>query len=482
MTYCSASFNHDNVYRRKCNYTEALLDYLRNDHCELSHVISLIDSGANISEYANSPILLAAAYGHIEILKYFIACMHNEIDSVTVNRTIIKAATNGHINVLKFLITLPGADVTTQSNEAFIKAASNNQLDTVKFLLTFPGVIAHAQSNSAFVEAARDGHLEMLEFLITLPYVDPADQNNCAVMSAATNGHLVVLKYLTTLPNVDITAWNYQAIIEASEYGFHDIVEFLLSLPAYANLTLNIFLLCMIKASISGYLDTIKCLLAHKRDKYDQADMDIIYNHSMCRAAGRGHLDVVKYFILELGADPTWDENSAVIYAAERNYLSVFEFLLTLPNVDVTDQRNRAIKTFAHGTALESFYSNPTHNTVQNDAKLNGYLTIYSILLYYEAKGDLVDISVSDTLCTEKILKYVRPTVHKIAISLIELPTPVIIEIIEQSLTFTIYIPYHLLWNMVVKIKHNNNIKSHADDIALMDTVSANLDSIQIAI
>jgi len=80
------------------------------------------------------------------------------------------------------------------------------------------------------------------------------------------------------------------------------------------------------------------------------------------------------------------------------------------------------------------------------------------MLLYYEPKVTASLPSTNYTQYHQELLSKLRPITHKIAVSLTEFPTPLIIEVIEQSVDFAIYVPYHIKWNMVVAIKHRKNI------------------------
>jgi len=81
------------------------------------------------------------------------------------------------------------------------------------------------------------------------------------------------------------------------------------------------------------------------------------------------------------------------------------------------------------------------------------------MLLYFEPKVAL-SLSNKGTYSTYSnlLLNVLRPIAYKISVALVELPAPILIEIIEQSINFGIYMPHHIKWNMVVAIKHNKNI------------------------
>jgi len=151
-----------------------------------------------------------------------------------------------------------------------------------------------------------------------------------------------------------------------------------------------------------------------------------------------GNLQKVIEYVESKQVDASAKNNLAIINAARNGHLTIVQYLSKLPKVDASAQDNLAIIWAAY----------------------NKHSSIIAMLLYYEPK-------VAESLTTTNCIKYhqlllskLRPIAHKIAVSLTEFPTPLIIEVIEQSLDFAIYIPYHIKWNMVVAIKHSNCIKN----------------------
>ena len=171
----------------------------------------------------------------------------------------------------------------------------------------------------------------------------------------------------------------------------------------------------------------------------NQVDASAQNNAAIIRAAESGHLEFVKYLSTLPNVDASARNNWAIICAAHFGHLEVVEYLSKLPKVDASAQDNLAIM----------------------DASRHRYLPIVAMLLYFEPK---VASSLSDKKQYRNLLLHrIRLIVHKITIALVELPTPILIEIIEQAIDFGIYMPYHIKWNMVVAIKHNKNTKYSTD-------------------
>jgi len=218
-------------------------------------------------------------------------------------------------------------------------------------------------------------------------------------------------------------------------------------------------------ASYNGYSPIVKFI-----SMLPSVDPTICDNNPIVCAAGYGHLKVVKHLLTLPGVDVTAQDNQAIIWATRSANLTMIKYLSTLPGVDASAQDNSAIKyaiCFGCIEILDYLLTLPgvDASARDNDAimwasKIGSWRTpMLARLLYYEH-------SVYSTLSNKdyinihrKIISKLRPVVHKIAISLTDLPTPILIEIIEQATDFAIYIPYHIKWNMVVAIKHNQHIK-----------------------
>ena len=159
-------------------------------------------------------------------------------------------------------------------------------------------------------------------------------------------------------------------------------------------------------------------------------------NQTIINAASGGHLAVVEYLSTLPNVNASAQNNQAITSAALFGHLAVLQYLLTLPNLDASAQNNKAI-------IMAARYDR---------------LPIVAMLLYSEPKVAASLPSKEYSRYHQLLLSNLRPITHKTAVSLTELPTPLIIEVIEQSLDFAIYIPYHIKWNMVVAIKHSKYI------------------------
>jgi len=92
----------------------------------------------------------------------------------------------------------------------------------------------------------------------------------------------------------------------------------------------------LIWASVNGYLDAVKWLVAHGMDVTAEN------NYALKRASGNGHLEVVKYLIAN-GADVRANDNYALIRSIENGHLEVVKWLVS-QGADVTANNNYALK------------------------------------------------------------------------------------------------------------------------------------------
>lgn len=171
------------------------------------------------------------------------------------------------------------------------------------------------------------------------------------------------------------------------------------------------------------------------------------YNQAYVASAARGYLDILKLLLTQPGVNNIQSNNLALNLAVVNCHLHIVEFLLDTYDTNVAGGNNQAIHNVAY------YYGDIV--MVDTIDKRYNMLSILAIFLYFEPE-------VKNTLNPDYYLEYhrkllinIRPIVHKIAVSMIELPTPIIIEIVEAYAYFAIYIPYHIKWNMVIAIKHS---------------------------
>jgi hypothetical protein len=123
----------------------------------------LVNQGANIHAWNDTPLRWAARYGHIDVVRYLVgqgADIHAEDDDA-----LFDAARYGHIDVVKYLVE-QGANVHARCEYALFGAANYGRTDVVKYLVE-QGADIHADDDDALRCASRNGHTDVVKYLET---------------------------------------------------------------------------------------------------------------------------------------------------------------------------------------------------------------------------------------------------------------------------------------------------------------------------
>ena len=218
---------------------------------DLNKIKSYIAAGANLKakDYDNNTkvLMVAAYYGHTEIVKLLIAAGVNvnakDNYGETALMTVVK---NGCTEMVKLLIAA-GADVNDKNNcnwsllygcAALMMAAREGHTETAKLLID-AGADVDAKSNdgcTALTKVLRNGHTEIAKLLIA----DGADINardnyGCtALIYAAINGYTEIANLLITA-GADVNIKNNgtvnndgkTALMLAKDYNHPEIVKLL---------------------------------------------------------------------------------------------------------------------------------------------------------------------------------------------------------------------------------------------------------------
>ena len=140
--------------------------------------------------------------------------------TVSGNRSVQLAAANGHLDIVKWLVLESelAVDVTAKDNMAIRVAATNGHLDIIKWLVKDYGdwVTAKKLEDPSFTGQA----------------VDVTTDGNCAVRFAAYTGHLNVVRWLVEESGqaVDVTAMDNWAVKHAAANEYLDTVRWLVEM------------------------------------------------------------------------------------------------------------------------------------------------------------------------------------------------------------------------------------------------------------
>ena len=145
------------------NMNQEVLEAARNGR--LDHVIILSNQGAR----DNNTITIAAANGHLNVLKYVVekgAYIHfNEEAGLRY------ASKNGYLDVVKYLVE-KGADIHAMWDFSLRHASDNGHLEVVRYLVE-NGADIHAEDDTPVTAAYRNGHMDVVGYLVEKGAPDP---------------------------------------------------------------------------------------------------------------------------------------------------------------------------------------------------------------------------------------------------------------------------------------------------------------------
>ena len=193
-------------------------------------------------------------------------------------------------------------------------------------------------------QAAEYGYIEIVRNFVEQHDIDPSKNDNYCLRKASTNGHLHVIKYLSEELDVkkytiDPAALCHSSFYYAVERGHLDVIKYFIGLDgAYPNeeSAWSSQYSLLSRAAYYGHLHVIKYLIGLDMPFYRISPV-AQECQAFISAAGRGHLDVVKYFMEELDQtksdqkiNPAAQDNRAFFYACKNDHLPVVKYLMTL--------------------------------------------------------------------------------------------------------------------------------------------------------
>jgi ankyrin repeat protein len=131
----------------------------------INKISDVIKYNSESSEYKYA-LMLAAEYGHFEIVKYMAEnAIEHDIDLRVFCQPLIASVSNNHLEIFKYLIKEHGSDV-------------------------------HVNNDCIFIQCALIGHLEMIKYLVEEHNIDLNNNNDFILLQCEINGHSDIIKYL----------------------------------------------------------------------------------------------------------------------------------------------------------------------------------------------------------------------------------------------------------------------------------------------
>ncbi|GAD92027.1 Pfs, NACHT and ankyrin domain protein [Paecilomyces variotii No. 5] len=280
-----------------------------NGHTEIFKLLANIEPENSIQQ---TPLFLAAGYGHLEIIKLFIEIGADIESKDSHQQTVLFwAGKNGHTEIVKFLIG-NGADIEAKDSDQRTPlswAAATGRIETAKLLLENGAYIDYKDSmeQTPLSIAAANGHTEIVKLLLENGvYVDSKDYRQQTSLSiAAICGHTKIVKLL--LENdayIDSKDLIKQTPIALAVINGHtESVKLLLENGAYVDSIDFMWQTPLMHAAIYGYTKIVKLLLDHGAniESIDSTGKTLIG-----LAMTYGHTEIVKLLLDHGAEDLSW--------------------------------------------------------------------------------------------------------------------------------------------------------------------------------
>jgi len=311
---------------------------------QIEMVKFLISNGAKVDVY-DYYLVIPHYESDIEYVDFF-----RNLTYISRNKNLTPlhyAILNGNLEMVKLLVE-NGAKLYRKTSflynrgRAIHLAVMSNNLEIVKFMVENAGVKLDKKNGIGWTPvlvATATGNLEMIKYLLSrgakIRKVKDYFDNN-AIHLAIGTGNVDVIKYLIS-NKVKVNAKNYfdfTPIFLASRFGYLDVVKLLISNGAKYKKSISYIGFPITQAVKNGHLNIVKYFiedlgfnvgkkdsdgytLLHRAAYY--GDLEMVkylidrgaswntcikyYGYPVFKAAEGGHLNVVKYFVEELGFD-----------------------------------------------------------------------------------------------------------------------------------------------------------------------------------
>ncbi|CAG5074072.1 Similar to ANK1: Ankyrin-1 (Homo sapiens) [Cotesia congregata] len=269
-------------------------------------------SSLHFAAKGESSLHIAAKYGQIEIVKWFMRDVKNPgvLDNSKVTSLHFAVRFN-QIEIVKILLQ---SKTELSFKELIHLAVLNNSKDVVEFLVH---CCLSNENQTPLHIAAKNGYAELTQYLISLqPDVNcRSDGEVTPLLDAAVYGHVETVKILLS-NNADVNIGSNKgttALHVAAQYGHEEVVKVLLEnvfngYPEIVQLLLEKKALdipyeesgnsAVHLAAMNGNIEVMRLLF---RQKGQLKKRNVFHENPLYLAARYGHLEVVK-FLVERGA------------------------------------------------------------------------------------------------------------------------------------------------------------------------------------
>lgn len=235
--------------------------------------------------------------------------------------------------------------------------------------------------------------------------------------------------------------------------GSMEILDRLLLLHDFSN-ELDCLKSGIKKAISRGHLGVIQKLCSIKQDLYKTDTRNMI---ELSKSAWESNNSAVIRYVL--GQIIPWDPSSYHIRLQGQN-VKIDDLKFAIDLLIKVGHYEKDLSRLAHASCLyarKDVFELIYYDYCQNIPLTEIYIMLQKLLdngIY----ARLAIIVFSQPKCTEYrrlILLLIHQTLFNIAISLVELPLPIIISVVDETCPIAVYVPFHIKWNMISAIKHS---------------------------
>ena len=324
--------------------------FISGDHAKAVRLLPLVKEPYKISYWDNGTLLhLSSRNGWLDVTKDLITNYHfNPQERNVWGMTCLHYAAEGnHVDVVRYLITKCNCDpaMTTDKyrNTVLHKAAAHGSLDVMKYLINHHNCnpMATNELDKTILHYAVK-HIEVVKYLIIECNCDPMtvinDDGDTVLHYAAKKGLLDLLKFMINHHNCNPMATN-----KRGKTIFHCAMKHI-EVVKYLIIECNCDPMTVINddgdtvlhyAAEEGLLDLLKVMINHHNcnlmatNKWGET---ILY-------CAEGHIEVVKYLIIECNCDPmtviNYDRDTVLHYAAKKGLLDLLKAMINHHNCNL---------------------------------------------------------------------------------------------------------------------------------------------------
>jgi len=196
-------------------------------------VTMLIHKGADVRANTEEALSLAAAYGHVDLVRLFVVeygCDIHAVEDDPLNMAVLYKHTN-----VAHLLLIYGANAQANNNAALKRAVDTGNVYLATLLLDYDADI-HVDDDRLLLTAVLHNFIAMTELLLTRGSTDhppPSWQQkkNESLWHAAYEGHLTIMQVLLD-HGADVHAENDRALYETARQDEVQAARLLLSYGA----------------------------------------------------------------------------------------------------------------------------------------------------------------------------------------------------------------------------------------------------------